>query len=437
MTLPISERKTLLQFLFDLFTHPHAQAEFARDPQGVLHAAGFGGVTPADLREVIPPVLEHCPPHLASQWERMERQWGHHEWHPEHHRHHQPSPAPAPDHVCHPGCGCGQSDHEDHHNRWWDHDRHDQWWDHGRQGWDHGRQGWDHGRQWWDEDRKHPWDGHDRDHGRPDPHVCHPGCGCGQRDHDNNHDRWNSHDRDGRPGGHICHPGCGCEQRHHDNPHDQQVAHQGPDHDYEVGKVLQQLHLLATDYGAHPQVNVFTGPVFETAAHPTHHSIVDMHPSLPTHLNVGGFSHPAPVAHPGDSAPAGFGTGHLPNPTSGATPGSVPGTHAGAGLPTLNGSTSPTPGFGTGAPAGTPALTLGSTAQPTPTGHPVPPIGQTPAPGHHHHLQHNPVVTPEPGLVHPPAAPTPGLTNGIAEPAHAPVVPAPVDPHPPVIHPVH
>ena len=128
--------------------------------------------------------------------------------------------------------------------------------------------------------------------------------------------------------------------------------------------MLQQLHLIATDYGAQPQANVFTGPVFKDAAHPVHHSIVNLHPSMPTHLNVGGFSHPAPVAHPGVSSSAGFGAGHLPSPAAGAGLAAVPAPGP-AAAPTLGGPAS-TGGFGAGAPAPHPLPTTGQ-APPTST----------------------------------------------------------------------
>ena len=452
MTIPVSERKTLLQFLFDLFRHPQAQADFARDPQGVLHAAGFGGVTPAELREVIPPVLEHCPPHLAAEWERMERGWGHHEWHPEHH--HEPTPTPA-DHVCHPGCGCEQRHH--------DHDRdHDGWRDRDRDGWrdrDRDHDGWrDRDRDhdgWRDRDTDHDgWRGGDHDGWRGGDHDGwrggdHDGWRGGDRGYgrgdgdgdDRGHgrdgdDRWNGHG-----GGHVCHPGCGCEQRHHDNDHDQRAEHHGTDHDYEVGKVLQQLHLIATDYGAQPQGNVFTGPVFKDAAYPVHHSIVNLHPSMPTHLNVGGFSHPAPVAHPDVSSPASFGAGHLPSPAAGPGLAAVPAPDPAA--PTLGGPAS-TGAFGAGAPAPDPLPTTGHSGPMTGhsgpmTGHSGPMTGHSgPMTGHSGPTTGTPPHTDPVNGPDTPGAVSHGITSGIAEPAHAPVAPAPVeDPAHHVIHPIH
>ena len=48
--MPVTEAKTLLQFLLDLFRDPVARAEFLADPTCSLQAAGLDDLTLADVR---------------------------------------------------------------------------------------------------------------------------------------------------------------------------------------------------------------------------------------------------------------------------------------------------------------------------------------------------------------------------------------------------
>ncbi len=49
---------TLQDFTFDLLTDLDTRAAFQQDPQGVLEAAGLGDITPDDIQEILPLVLD-------------------------------------------------------------------------------------------------------------------------------------------------------------------------------------------------------------------------------------------------------------------------------------------------------------------------------------------------------------------------------------------
>jgi hypothetical protein len=52
---------TLQDFVLNLIYDPAARSAFDLDPQGVLHDAGLGDVTAADVQEVIPLVVDYAP----------------------------------------------------------------------------------------------------------------------------------------------------------------------------------------------------------------------------------------------------------------------------------------------------------------------------------------------------------------------------------------
>lgn len=53
--------QTLHEFALNLLSDPRALTEFNTDPQGVLNAAGLGDVTPADVQEILPLVMDTAP----------------------------------------------------------------------------------------------------------------------------------------------------------------------------------------------------------------------------------------------------------------------------------------------------------------------------------------------------------------------------------------
>lgn len=53
--------QTLHEFALNLLNDPQALADFNADPQGVLNAAGLGDVSEADVREIIPLVMDTAP----------------------------------------------------------------------------------------------------------------------------------------------------------------------------------------------------------------------------------------------------------------------------------------------------------------------------------------------------------------------------------------
>ena len=110
--MPVTEARTILQFLLDLLRDPNAQAAFADDPQGTLAAAGLDNMCFADVRDALPLVMDHAPASVAARydddlragtastaavvgptddhdWDRPA--WGHHDDHGHHWR-----PAPCP-----------------------------------------------------------------------------------------------------------------------------------------------------------------------------------------------------------------------------------------------------------------------------------------------------------------------------------------------------
>lgn len=412
MTVHGTEHKTLLQFLLDLLRDPHAREAFQHDPRGALHAAGLDGVTPGEIRDAMPLVLDHCPPHVAAEWERMDRwgrDWDHHRdggHHPgrphqddhrgpEHdhrdhvchpgcgHDHDERHPRPV-DHECHPGCGCGDDDGH-RHPRWWDdHGRHHEGWHDGwRDGWHH--VGWGPGRweqrEWWE--HRDAWGGHPGHphpvhpvHPRPVDHECHPGCGCDDRRAHDRHDRHDDRDHHPRehhprPDEHHCHPGCGCG-----NDHGRHHGDQGS-HDYEYGKVVQQLNYVGNGYHFDPHAPVFTRPFHPDAfTHAPEH--MPWSPSRPDHgTSHDGPSHDGPPhgSHPGPSA------GHpAPGLPGVQLPGlgNLPGFGEGAPQPAHVETPTSVPSFGTGAPTSTTTST--GTTTPTSGTHPggTHPVGTHP-----------------------------------------------------------
>ena len=57
---------TLHDFVLNLLTDADARAAFQLDPDGSLSAAGLGGVSPADVRDLIPLVADYAPVHLST-----------------------------------------------------------------------------------------------------------------------------------------------------------------------------------------------------------------------------------------------------------------------------------------------------------------------------------------------------------------------------------
>ncbi|MCD2196365.1 IniB N-terminal domain-containing protein [Actinomycetospora endophytica] len=108
--MPVTEAKTILQFLLDLLRDPNAQAAFAADPHGTLASAGLDNLCFADVRDALPLVMDHAPAAVAARYDDDVRAGtastaavvsdpGHH-WN--HGGHHEPahhwSPAPVPAH---------------------------------------------------------------------------------------------------------------------------------------------------------------------------------------------------------------------------------------------------------------------------------------------------------------------------------------------------
>jgi hypothetical protein len=101
----MSEHKTLLQFLLDLLNNKDALADFQRDPQGALHAAGLQNVCVDDIKDLMPVVLEKVDPQKCAQYEDD----------CDHGRDHDDAPRHHGDHHHHDG-----GHHDDH--GWSDHD---------------------------------------------------------------------------------------------------------------------------------------------------------------------------------------------------------------------------------------------------------------------------------------------------------------------------
>ena len=57
---------TLHEFVLNLISDPHAQADFEADPHACLGAAGLTDVTPADVRDAIPLVADYAPARVAG-----------------------------------------------------------------------------------------------------------------------------------------------------------------------------------------------------------------------------------------------------------------------------------------------------------------------------------------------------------------------------------
>lgn len=62
----MSPVQTLHDFALNLLSDPAALTEFNTDPQGVLDAAGLGDVSPADVHEILPLVMDTAPASLAG-----------------------------------------------------------------------------------------------------------------------------------------------------------------------------------------------------------------------------------------------------------------------------------------------------------------------------------------------------------------------------------
>jgi hypothetical protein len=67
--MPVTEAKTILQFLLDLLRDPNSQAAFAADPHGTLAAAGLDGLCFADVRDALPLVMDHAPASVAARYD--------------------------------------------------------------------------------------------------------------------------------------------------------------------------------------------------------------------------------------------------------------------------------------------------------------------------------------------------------------------------------
>jgi hypothetical protein len=113
--MPVTEARTILQFLLDLLRDPNTQAAFAANPQGTLAAAGLDNMCFADVRDALPLVMDHAPASVAARydddlragtastaavvsdpdhdWDRPS--WTHHDDHD--HGHHW-TPGPVPPH---------------------------------------------------------------------------------------------------------------------------------------------------------------------------------------------------------------------------------------------------------------------------------------------------------------------------------------------------
>jgi hypothetical protein len=67
--MPVTEARTILQFLLDLLRDPNAQAAFAADPQGTLASAGLDNLCFADVRDALPLVMDHAPAAVAARYD--------------------------------------------------------------------------------------------------------------------------------------------------------------------------------------------------------------------------------------------------------------------------------------------------------------------------------------------------------------------------------
>jgi hypothetical protein len=67
--MPVTEARTILQFLLDLLRDPNSQAAFAADPHGTLAAAGLDGLCFADVRDALPLVMDHAPASVAARYD--------------------------------------------------------------------------------------------------------------------------------------------------------------------------------------------------------------------------------------------------------------------------------------------------------------------------------------------------------------------------------
>jgi hypothetical protein len=56
---------TLHDFVLHLITNQDARLAFQLDPQGTLQSAGLGDLTPADVRDVVPLVVDLAPVRTA------------------------------------------------------------------------------------------------------------------------------------------------------------------------------------------------------------------------------------------------------------------------------------------------------------------------------------------------------------------------------------
>lgn len=53
--------QTLHDFVLNLLTNPEARSAFELDPEGTLNEAGLGDITAADVRDVVPLVVDYAP----------------------------------------------------------------------------------------------------------------------------------------------------------------------------------------------------------------------------------------------------------------------------------------------------------------------------------------------------------------------------------------
>ncbi|MEV0155281.1 IniB N-terminal domain-containing protein [Micromonospora sp. NPDC050686] len=57
----MESHQTLHDFVFNLLTDPDARSAFDLDPEGTLRAAGLSDITAADVRDVVPLVVDYAP----------------------------------------------------------------------------------------------------------------------------------------------------------------------------------------------------------------------------------------------------------------------------------------------------------------------------------------------------------------------------------------
>lgn len=108
----MSEHKTLLQFLLDLLNNKEALADFQRDPQGALHAAGLQNVCVDDIKDLMPVVLEKVDPQKCAQYEDDCDRGRDHDDHPRHHGDHDHG-----GHHWNPEPGCDDDHRPAHHHQ--------------------------------------------------------------------------------------------------------------------------------------------------------------------------------------------------------------------------------------------------------------------------------------------------------------------------------